>query len=68
MHATDLPSGTITTPRRFGDQDARALEHRSRCVMIAGRGYRARSADMAWVLTGRRDGHSRTGMDVPRMF
>ena len=30
--------------RRVGDQDARALEHQSRCLMIAGRGYRARSA------------------------
>lgn len=30
----------------FGDQDARALEHQSRCVMIAGQGHRARSADL----------------------
>jgi hypothetical protein len=45
--------------RRFGDQDARALEHRSRCVMIADRGYRARSADMV-------AGHVRRDGSAPR--
>jgi hypothetical protein len=35
---------------RVGDQDGSVLERQSRCVMIAGRGRRARSADMhAWL-------------------
>ena len=38
-------SRLITQPeRRPIRQDARALEYRSRCVIIAGRGYGARSA------------------------
>jgi hypothetical protein len=34
---------------RQGDQDARALEHQSRCVTVTGRGHRARSAQCSVV-------------------
>jgi hypothetical protein len=47
MRATECHLYLMLVKRVIGDQDARALECQSRCVMIAGHGHHARSADLA---------------------